>query len=59
MLQTKEQDKTSEKDLKDTEIGNLPDKEFMNEHKDVHRAWGRGGWGLDEHNENVSNDKTG
>ena len=28
MFQTKEQDKTPEKELREVEIGNLPDKEF-------------------------------
>ena len=37
MLQTKEQNKTSEKDLNETEITNLSVKKFKVNHKDAHQ----------------------
>ena len=43
MYQMKEQDKTPENQLKEVEIGNLPEKEFSDDSKDDPRTWKRNG----------------
>ena len=49
MLQSKEQDKTSEKELNETEISNLPNKEFKVMVIQMLNELGRR---MDEHSEN-------
>ena len=53
MFQTKEQDKTSEKELIKTEISNLPDKEFKVVTIKMLTDLGR----MDEHSENFNKEK--
>lgn len=44
MFQLKEQDKTSEKELKEMELRNLPDRVQSNGHKTAHWTWESNGW---------------